>query len=232
MRRNATLLVWPPVATSTPFFASIRTVRPSVVAVIPSTRPELGLSRTMPANLCFRRIFAPLARADFSSARTMPEPRLVGSAVMISLLIGHCTAGTLTRHRRRRTGSGRLIGELHAVGDQELERGGVLVGEGAHEISVAVAALAMVVAHPVVEHLVSRILNSELLLATVTPAEVHISAAHHAVSADVEVLFDHDDGGPMLERRDGAGQPGSPRADLTKSALMSHRWPPLWASTS
>ena len=88
-----------------------------------------------------------------------------------------------------------------------------LVGEHAHQVAVAVAALAMVVAHPVREHQVGRILDAELLLQRVAAAETDAAARQHAAAADVVVLVDHDHRGAEIERRDGGGQARDAGAD-------------------
>ena len=99
VRRRVTLLVLPPVATRTPLRALTFTVRPSRVAVTPSTRPAAGLSRTMLVILWRRRTCAPLARALFSSARTRPDPTRVGWCVTRSLATGHWTVRCCRRTR-------------------------------------------------------------------------------------------------------------------------------------
>ena len=75
------------------------TVRPSRVAVIPSTRPADGPSRTMLVILCRSKTSAPFARALFSNARTSPEPTRVGWWVTRSLATGHWTVRCCRRTR-------------------------------------------------------------------------------------------------------------------------------------
>jgi hypothetical protein len=54
----------------------------------------------------------------------------------------------------------------------------------------------------------------------------------HAVTTDVEVLFDHDDEGAVAESRHAPARSDVPASNVTKSADMSHFCPRPWASTS
>ena len=73
MRRKLTLPVWPPVAMTMPFFASMAMSRPSACTTMPRARPPLP-SRTICRISCLSRICAPLLRALSASRRTSPEP--------------------------------------------------------------------------------------------------------------------------------------------------------------
>ena len=136
--------------------------------------------------------------------------------------------GPLSRYRGRRSRAGCLIGELHAVGNQKFKGRRIFIRERSDQISVAEPAFAVVVAHPVVEDLLGRILYPEFLLSTRPTAEVHISPAHHSMSADVEVLLDHDDGRAVLERRHRSGEPGGAGSD--RDEVRGHV-PPLAAAS-
>ena len=114
---------------------------------------------------------------------------------------------------RRLRGTHQVVLELDAVLDQELEGRRVLVREGADEVPVAVPALHVVVAHPVQVHLVRRVLHAVLALIAGAAAEVDVAAGAQAVPADVDVLFHHDHGGAVIERRDGRRKPGRAGAD-------------------
>ena len=93
-------------------------------------------------------------------------------------LAGHrpLDGALLAAHPRRLRRPDQVVLELDAVLDQELVGGGVLVGEGAHQVPVAVAALQVVVAYPVYEHLLRRVLDPVLLLVAGAAAEVHVAA--------------------------------------------------------
>jgi hypothetical protein len=110
------------------------------------------------------------------------------------------------RHRRGGFRTNRLFDELDAILDQEVESREVLVGKDAYQVTVAVARDRRVVAHPVLEDLVRRILDAGLLLQGVAAAEMDASAAQHAAAADVEVLLHADHGGAAVARRDGGGE--------------------------
>ena len=107
------------------------------------------------------------------------------------------------RTRDAWVGPTRWFLELDVVLDQELVGRGVLVREGAHQVAVAVAALHVVVADPVQEHLVRRVLDTVLLLVAGAAAEVHVAARAQAVPADVGVLLHHDHGGAVIDSGDG-----------------------------
>ena len=72
IRRKLTLPVWPPVAITMPFLASMAMSRPSAFATMPRTRPLP--SRTISRISCLSRICAPFRRALSASRRTSPEP--------------------------------------------------------------------------------------------------------------------------------------------------------------
>ena len=90
----------------------------------------------------------------------------------------------LSPHRRRGLRTRGLVLKLNSIFDQELEGVGVLVGEGPHQVPVAVAAVPVVVAHPVLIDLVRRILDPEFPLSTVTAAEVYVTPAHQSMAAE------------------------------------------------
>jgi hypothetical protein len=112
-----------------------------------------------------------------------------------------------SRNRRGRFRADRPLAELHAVLDQEIEGCRVLVGKDADEVAVAVSCHRGVVADPVGENLIGRILDPGLLLQGVAATEMDATAAQHAAAADVEVLVDDDDGRSEIPRRDGGRQP-------------------------
>jgi hypothetical protein len=117
------------------------------------------------------------------------------------------------RHGRCVRRDDRLLDEGDAVVEQELEGRHALVGEGAHEIAVVVAAVAARVIDPVGEHPVGAVLDAELDLQRVAAAELDAPAAEHGVPADVEILLDDDDGGAVVARRYGGREPRRARAD-------------------
>ena len=214
MRRKLTLPVWPPVATMTPFGgADVDGLPLGVLTSMPSTRPLVGFSRMIRVILCLSRICAPFLRALSVRRRTSPEPLRLRCGATTSAGMCH---SLVTKMRSTVEASGwldRLLDELDAVVEQELVGRDVLVGEDADQVAVAVAALGVVGAHPVEEHLVGVVLDVELLLQRVAAAELHAPAAQHAAAADVVVLLDDDHRGAKLARRDGGGQPGDAGAD-------------------
>jgi hypothetical protein len=122
----------------------------------------------------------------------------------------------VTKMRSTVDASGERIGfsdEFHAVGDQKVEGGDVLVGEHANEVAIAEAAFGVVEAHPVVEDLVRAVLDAELLLQRVAAADLHPPAAQHAAAADVEILVHHDHRGAVVARADGGRKAGDAGAD-------------------
>ena len=180
---------------------------------MPSTLPLFGFSRTIRVILCLSRICAPFLRALSASRRTRPEPLRLRRGAITSLGMCH---SLVTKMRGTVEASGvtdRLLDELDAVVEQELVGRDVLVGKDADQVAVAVAALGVVVAHPVGEHLVGVVLDVELLLQRVAAAELDAAAAQHAAAADVVVLLDDDHRGAEVARRDGGGQARDAGAD-------------------
>ena len=213
MRRKLTLPVWPPVAMITPLRAAMLTgvaavdsgdaEHPAGIVLLAHDRRHLVLEEDLRALL----------------ARAFLQPAHQAGAVAVSPRRDHLARDVpflgdedaIDRRGIRR--ADRLLDELDAVLDQEIVGRDVLVGENAHQVAVAEPALAVVVAHPVVEHLVGRVLDVQFLLQGVAAAELDPAAAQHAAAADVEVLVDHDDRGAVVARRDGGGQSGDARAD-------------------
>ena len=130
-------------------------------------------------------------------ARDVPFHGLVGSAGV----------------RRRSASTFLATGELDAVGQQELERGGVFVGELADDVAVAVTGRRVIVPGPVRENHVGRVHRAVLLLQTVPAAELDAPSAQHAAATDVEILVDHDHGGTGIAGRASAREPRNPRTD-------------------
>ncbi len=104
-------------------------------------------------------------------------------------------------------------GELDAVGQQELERGRVFVGELPDNVPVAVTGRRVIVPCPVREDHVGRVHRAVFLLQTVPAAELNAPSAHDAAATDVEILLDHDHGSPGIAGRAGAREPRHPRPD-------------------
>ena len=105
------------------------------------------------------------------------------------------------------------VGELHAVGQQELQRLDVVVGKGAHHLAVVVARVAMVGPRVLQVDLIGRILDAPLLLDARAAAERHAALADDAVAADVEVLLDNQDRRTEVARADGRGHAGCAGTD-------------------
>ena len=106
-----------------------------------------------------------------------------------------------------------VVLELDPVLDEELEGRRILVREGPDEVAVAVAALPVIVAHPVQIHLVRGVVDPVLALIAGTAAEVDVAPGAHAVPADVDVLLEHDHGGAVVEGGHGGGEPRGAGAD-------------------
>src|SRR5712692_8045611 len=104
-------------------------------------------------------------------------------------------------------------GELDAVGQQELERGSVFVGELADDVAIAVTGRRVIVPRPVRENHVGRVHRAVFLLQTVPAAELDAPSAQYAAAADVEILLDHDHGGTGIAGRASAREPRDPRTD-------------------
>ena len=181
-------------------------VLPSALTSMPSTLAGRRLLADDPGHLVLEQdLRALLARAF---GQPPHEPRAVAVAVRRHHL-GRDVPFLGDEDARQGRGvdrADRLLDELDAVVEQELVGRDVLVGVDADQIAVAVAALGVVGAHPVEEHLVGVVLDVELLLQRMAAAELHASAAQHAAAADVVVLLDHDHRGAELARRDGGGQ--------------------------
>src|SRR5947209_5198564 len=190
--------------------------RPPRTGILADDARHLVLEKNL-RTLCARGLFK---RAHDAGP---PSARFGGHNLALNRPLN---GGPLSRYRGRRSRAGCLISELHAVGNQKFKGRRIFVRERSDQISVAVPAFAVVVAHPVVEDLLGRILYSEFLLSTRPTAEVHISPAHHSMSADVEVLLDHDDGRAVLERRHRSGEPRGAGSD--RDEVRSHI-PPLAA---
>ena len=181
------------------------------VAVMPWTRPEEGLSRTMRVRLWRSRNSTPLARALFSSARTRPDP---GLPLIVSLRSSEYGLraeqprhGPVVDERRHH------LVELDAVVQQEVERRRVLVGPHAHQISIAVSELEILRSGVVQVDLVGRVDDAELLLQACAAAERNPATAHHRVSADVVVLLDDEHRRALIARHDRRAEPGRSGAD-------------------
>src|SRR5207244_5030788 len=104
-------------------------------------------------------------------------------------------------------------GELYAVGQQELERGRVFVGELPDNVPVAVTGRRVIVPCPVREDHVGRVHRAVFLLQTVPAAELNAPSAHDAAATDVEILLDHNHGGTSIAGRAGAREPRHSRPD-------------------
>src|SRR4029079_4118526 len=96
--------------------------------------------------------------------------------------------------RRRAAARFLTAGELDAVSEQELERRGVLVGELADDVAIAVPGRGVIVARPVREDHVGRVDGAIFLLEAVSAPQLDAPAAEDAAAADIEVLLDHDPG--------------------------------------
>src|SRR5437016_1621186 len=118
MRRKLTLPVWPPVAMTMPFLASIAMSLPSAFTTTPRTLP----SRTF--------------------GKPPHQPRAVAVAPWRDHFAWNVPFVGDEHPRRRRSvrRDDRLVDEGHAIVEQELERRHAFVSEGAHQVAVVVAA--------------------------------------------------------------------------------------------
>ncbi len=139
----------------------------------------------------------PAAMGRHHLARDVPFHGLVGSAGV----------------RRGPTSSFLTPGELDAVGQQELERGRVLVRELADDVAVAVTGFRVIVPGPVRENHVGRVHRAVLLLQTMAAAKLDGPPAQHAAAPDIEILLDHDHGGADIAGRARASEPRNPSTD-------------------
>ena len=163
---------------------------------------------------CFSRICTPALRALSSSLLTSPDPfrprwgaKQLARDVPFHGLVG--SAGV----RRGSASAFLATGELDAVGQQELERGGVFVGELADDVAIAVTGRRVIVPGPIRENHVGRVHGAVFLLQTVPAAELDAPAAHDAPATDVEIFLDDDHGGPGIAGRARAREPRNPRTD-------------------
>ena len=99
--------MWPPVQTTTPLRAWMFTAWPPFATVMPSTRPELRVSRMIEVILCLSKICAPFLRALSSSRRTRPEPLRLRCGAMTPLGMCH---SLVTKMRSTVDASGERIG--------------------------------------------------------------------------------------------------------------------------
>ena len=213
MRRKLTLPVWPPVAMTMPFLASIAMSRPSAWTTTPRTLSAFAAVAHDLRHLVLEQdLHALLARAFGQAAN---QPRAVAVAPRRDHLARDMpfVGDEHPRHGRGVRRDDRLLDEGDAVVEQELEGRHAFVGERANEIAVVVAAVAAAVADPVGENLLGAVLDVELLLQGVAAAEMDAAAAQHGVAADVEVLLDDDHRGAVVARRHGGGEARGARAD-------------------
>ena len=213
MRRKLTLPVWPPVAMTMPFLASMAMSRPSACdhdAVHPSAFARVA--HDLRHLVLEQDLRALLARAFGETAH---QPRAVAVAPRRDHLARDMpfVGDEHPRHGRGVRRDDRLLDEGDAVVEQELEGRHAFVGERAHQIAVVVAAVAAPVADPVGENLVGAVLDVEFLLQGVAAAEMDAAAAQHGVAADVEILLDDDDRGAVVARRHGGGEARGAGAD-------------------
>ena len=107
MRRKLTLPVWPPVAMTMPFLASMAMSLPSAWTTTPRTFPPLPWSRTICVISCLSRICAPFLRALSARRRTSPEPLRLRRGAITSLGMCH---SWVTKTRGTVEASGVTIG--------------------------------------------------------------------------------------------------------------------------
>ncbi len=194
--------VWPPLAMMTPFLRldveRLAVVRHGDAEHAPGGRI---LADDLRHPVLQQDLRALLARADRERAH---------DAGAVALALGRDHLGRVlpfdreegARHRGRLLRPDQLLDHLDAVLDQEVVGRNVLVGEYAHEVAVAVAAVGVIGADPVLEHLVGRVFDIQLLLQRVPAAEMNPAAAQDAAAADVVVGVDDDDAGALVARRD------------------------------
>ena len=80
-------------------------------------------------------------------------------------------------HSRSPLRTDRPFDELHAIFDQKVVGRDILVGKHADKVSIAILGLAGIVAHPILEYLVGRILDAKLFLQGMPAAEMDPAAA-------------------------------------------------------
>ena len=160
-----------------------------------------------------QELHARFARAFLEpSDESGPVPAAMGCIHLAGDVPFHGLVGS-AGVRRSSASTFLTTGELDAVGQQELERGRVFVGELADDVAVAVTGRRVIVPGPVRENHVGRVHRAVLLLQTVPAAELDAPSAENAAAPDVETLLDDDHGGTGIAGRARAREPRNPRTD-------------------